>query len=55
LAQTDVDATTGPAAAGPSCALERNDPIPPSDTTIGLLTLAGAVLAALTAVLILVD
>ena len=36
-------------------ALERNDPIAPSDTTIGLLTAAGAVLAALTAVLILVD
>jgi uncharacterized membrane protein YidH (DUF202 family) len=36
-------------------ALERNDPIPPSDATIGLLAAAGAVLAALTAVLILVD
>jgi putative membrane protein len=36
-------------------ALERDDPILPPDDAIGLMTAAGAVLALLTAVLILVD
>ena len=36
-------------------ALERNEPIAPPDGAIGVLTVAGSILALLTAVLILVD